>query len=87
MIDRYGNDVVAYHEYDNFATIEKKTAGGHTFDYQKFNYLDLPNWRMYVIKIVHNYEYYRFIYNVYAEEYDDAQVVKFMETIRFTDEK
>ena len=86
MIDRYGNDVVAYHEYDNFAAIEKKTAGGHTFDYQKFNYLDLPNWRMYVIKIVHNNEYYRFIYNVYAEEYDDAQVEKFMSTIRFADE-
>lgn len=86
MFDRYGNDVVAYHEYDKNGTIEKKTVGNHTFDYQKFNYLDLPNWRMYVIRIEHSHEYYRFIYNVYAEEYDDAQVEKFMNTIRFFDE-
>jgi hypothetical protein len=84
-IDRYGNDVVAYHEYDDQGPVEKKTVGEYTFDYQKFNYLNIPNWRMYVIRIVHNYEYYRFIYNVYSSEYDDAQVEKFMKTIRFID--
>ena len=85
-VDRYGNDVAAYHEYDKSAEIEQKTAGNHTFDYQKFNNMGIPDWRMYVIRIVHNHEYYRFIYNVYAEEYDDRQVEKFMETIRFDDE-
>ena len=82
-IDRYGNDVVAYHEYDKYGTVEKKTVGEYTFDYQKFNYMDLPDWRMYVIRIVRNHEYYRFVYNVYSAEYDDQQVEKFMETIRF----
>jgi len=38
---------------------------------------------MYVIRIEHNHEYYRFIYNVNAQEYDDAQVEKFMQTISF----
>ena len=83
MIDRYGNDVAAYHEYDRYGEIQKKTVGGYTFDYQKFNYMDLPNWRIYVIRIFHNGDYYRFLYNVYATEYDDAQVEKFMGTIRF----
>ena len=85
-VDRYGNDVAAYHEYDKSAEIEQKTAGNHTFDYQKFNNMGIPDWRMYVIRIIHNNEYYRFIYNVYAEEYDDKQVEKFMETKRFDDE-
>ena len=84
-VDRYGNDAAAYHEYDSQASIEKKTVGEYTFDYQKFNYMDMPNWRIYVIRIVHNGEYYRFLYNVYSSEYDDAQVEKFMETIRFID--
>ena len=82
-VDRYGNDVAAYHEYDKNAEIEKKTVGDYTFDYQKFNYLNIPDWRMYVIRIEHNHEYYRFIYNVNAQEYDDAQVEKFMQTISF----
>ena len=47
------------------------------------NYLNIPDWRMYVIRIEHNHEYYRFIYNVNAQEYDDAQVEKFMQTISF----
>ena len=82
-VDRYGNDVAAYHEYDSQASVEKKTVGEYTFDYQKFNYMDVPDWRIYVIRIVHNYEYYRFLYNVYSSDYDDAQVEKFMKTIRF----
>lgn len=86
-VDLYGNDVAIFHEYDKSAEIEKKTVGGHTFDYQKFNNMGLPDWRMYVIRIENSYGYYRFIYNVYAEEYDDAQVEKFMSTIRFMNEK
>ena len=82
-VDRYDNDVAAYHEYDSYGTVEKKTVGDYTFDYQKFNYMDIPDWRIYVIRIVRNHEYYRFLYNVYSSEYDDGQVEKFMETIRF----
>ena len=87
MFDRYSSDVAAYHEYDNAAAIEKKTAGNHTFDYQKFNNMNIPNWKMYVLRIENGYGCYRFIYNVYSEEYDDAQVEKFMETIRFANEE
>lgn len=82
-VDRYGNDVAAFHEYDSYGTVEKKTVGEYTFDFQKFNYMDIPDWRIYVIRIVRNHEYYRFLYNVYSSEYDDGQVEKFMETIRF----
>ena len=90
QIDEYDANVVAYHEYDDQAPVEKKTVGDYTFDYQKFNYLGIPNWKFYVIRIAFNdspnqmeHRYYRIIYNVYAEEYDDAQVEKFMKTIRF----
>ncbi|MBQ3865652.1 MAG: hypothetical protein II776_02030 [Clostridia bacterium] len=82
-LDRYGDDVVAYHEYDRYGGIEKKTVGDYTFDFQKFHNMDIPDWTVYVIRIVHNHEYYRFVYNVYAADYDDGQVEKFMETIRF----
>ena len=86
-VDCYGNDVVAYHEYDDEGEITKVTIGSYTFDYQKFNHFGIPDWRMYVIRISFgNYAYYRFVYNVYSEEYDDAQVQRFMETIRFLDE-
>ncbi len=90
QIDEYDANVVAYHEYDDQAPVEKKTVGDYTFDYQKFNYLGIPNWKFYVIRIAFNdspnqmeHRYYRIIYNVYAEEYDDAQVEEFMKTIRF----
>ena len=86
----YSNPVVAYYEYDKESPIEKKTVGKYTFDYQKFNYLGISNWRMYVIKIAFTddpnqmvHRYYRIVYNVYSEDYDDAQVEKFMSTINF----
>ena len=82
-VDRYTNDVVAYHEYDDEGETVKKTVGSYTFDYQKFHHFNIDDWIMYVIRIVHNGEYYRIIYNVYATDYDDAQVEKFMATIRF----
>ena len=90
MFDRYNNHVVAYDEYDSYAPIEKKEAGGYVYDYQKFNYLGIEDWRIYVIKIAFTESrnemehcFYRILYNVYAKDYDDAQVEKFMSTIQF----
>lgn len=92
-VDRYDAPVAAYYEYDSEGETVKKTVGGYTFDYQKFNHFGIEDWRMYVIRIAFTdspnqmeHEYYRFIYNVYAKEYDDAQVEKFMQTIRFIEE-
>ncbi len=84
-VDRYNTDVAAYYEYDDEGETVKKTVGDYTFDYQKFNHYGIEDWLMYVIRIAHNGDYYRFLYNVYAKDYDDAQVEKFMETIRFLD--
>ncbi len=86
-VDLYGNDVVAYHTYDKEGPIEKKTVGEYTYDYQSFNYLGLPDWYIYVFRIsFSNAQYYMFVYNVYSPNYDDAQVEKFMATIRFMDQ-
>ena len=92
QVDEYDANVVAYHEYDDQAPVEKKTVGDYTFDYQKFDYLGISNWKFYVIRIAFTesrnqmeHRYYRIIYNVYAEKYDDAQVEKFMKTIKFFD--
>ncbi|MBQ7670102.1 MAG: hypothetical protein IJS45_05215 [Clostridia bacterium] len=90
QVDCYDYINAAYNEYNNEAPIEKKTVGDYVFDYQKFDYLGLPNWRMYVIRIAFDqsnnqmeHRFYRFVYNVYGEDYDDAQVEKFMRTIEF----
>ena len=93
-VDRYSNPVSAYYEYDDQGETVKKTVGKYTYDYQKFNYLGIEDWRIYVIMIAFtddpnqmSHEYYRFLYTVFAKEYDDAQVEKFMDTIRFLGEE
>ena len=90
--DHYSYNVEAYHEYDNEGPVTKKTVGKYTYDYQKFYYLGADNWIMYVIRIAFTespnqmaHNYYRIIYNVYAKDYDDSQVEKFMSTIQFSD--
>lgn len=92
--ESYGNDVVAYHEYDKEGEITKKTAGKYTFDYQSFDYLGLPDWHMYVIRLASTdspnqmaHRYYRIIYTVYGAEYPDSQIEKFMATINLPWEK
>lgn len=90
--DRYSYDVAAYHEFDDQGQIEKKTVGKYTYDYQKFNNYGIENWIVYVIRIAFTestnqmaHSYYKIVYNVYANSYDDSQVEKFMSTIQFED--
>ncbi|MCR5457779.1 MAG: hypothetical protein K6F14_06855 [Clostridiales bacterium] len=92
MYDHYSYRTAAYEEYDNDGPIEKKTVGQFTYDYQKFHYLGADNWIIYVIRIAFTesrnqmaHNYYRILYNVYAKDYDDSQVEKFMSTIQFDD--
>lgn len=90
-VDRYDADVVAYHSYDDAAPIQTKTVNGRTYEYQEIiNYLGMPDWCIYVIKIAFTesnnqmeWSYYRILYTVYKEGYDASQVDKFMETLEF----
>ncbi|MBR5769766.1 MAG: hypothetical protein IKZ81_03015 [Clostridia bacterium] len=90
-VDRYGADVVAYHEYDDEAPVQLKTVNGRTYEYQEIiNYWGMPDWCIYVIKIAFTesrnqmeWSYYRILYTVYKEGYDSSQVEKFMETLEF----
>ncbi len=88
--DCYDGDVVAYHEYDKECESVKKTVGGHTFDYQSFDYLGLKDWHMFVIRIAFTesrnqmeHRYYKIVYTVYGSEYPESQVEKFMATLYF----
>lgn len=90
QVDCYDYINAAYEEYNNEAPIEKKAVGDYVFDYQKFNYLGLSDWQMYVIRIAFDqsrnqmeHRFYRIVYNVYGADYDDAQVEKFISTLDF----
>ncbi|MBP5270913.1 MAG: hypothetical protein ILO42_08150 [Clostridia bacterium] len=88
--DRYGTDVVAYHEYDDQGETVKKTVGEYTYDFQSFDNYGIKDWHIFVIRIAftesHNqmeHEYYKIVYTVYGEGYPESQVEKFMQTIVF----
>ncbi len=87
--ESFGNDVVAYHEFDNQGTIVKKTVGNYTFDYQAFDNYGISNWKVFVIRFASTerpnqmeHRYYKIVYNAYGEKYPESQVEKFMQTIR-----
>ncbi len=88
--DRYGADVVAYHEFDNQGETVKKTVGNYTYDFQSFDNYGIKDWHIFVIRIAFTesrnqmeHSYYKILYNVYGEGYPESQVEKFMQTIVF----
>lgn len=82
-MDRYTTGVAFLHSYDDKADeIKKVKINGVTYEYFKFYNLD--DWIIYIYRYeVNNDITYYFEFNVYAKEYDDAQIEKFMNTVEY----
>ena len=81
--ENYGNPVARMKEYDKFAEkIEKVTINGFEYECYRAKYMD--NWTIYVYRTkLSNNDYYYFEFNVYANEYEDSHIAKFMETVEY----